>query len=137
MIAANELRIGNWVNLRMIGIETDETPHQINARCLVDISEEQGAFLNKKCYSPIPLTLAILGKMEFEKWDEDISSGIIRFTKKHSVSKDFIVYIYSNGKIEFCIDCEDFSKVLNELQYLHQLQNLYFALTGKELTYNP
>lgn len=87
-------------------------------------------------FEPIHLTPEILEACDFKKWDEDEQSGITRYTKTHSFSKDFLIYLYSGGKIEFCIDCDEFSKVLNEVYSLHHLQNLYFALTGKELTYN-
>lgn len=125
MIQANELRIGNWVTVRLIGIETEGTPQQMNANNLVDIAEEKGAFLNKKCYDAIPLAPEILEKAGFTE------DRIGRYClERLTISKDSCWW--------YSIDCTDYDgdtgTVLTEITHLHQLQNLYFALTGEELT---
>lgn len=67
-------------------------------------------------YTPIPLTPEILEKCGFEK----CSCG----GWKHGIH----ISKYDNGKLYY-------KTVI--IKYLHQLQNLYFALTGEELTFKP
>lgn len=108
MIQANELRVGNWV-------ESSGQIKQING-----INGSQNAFYD---FNGIPLTKDILLKCGFEKsggsWRRD---EVIIYT--HEI--DDLTYhtesIMSEGGIE--------------IKSLHQLQNLYYALTGKELEVN-
>jgi hypothetical protein len=79
---------------------------------------------------PIPLTPEVLEKCGFEK---DISSqfggyliNICEWEKIRIVHSKIIGWHYPlNG----------YQKPI--VNYLHQLQNLYFALTGEELIYKP
>lgn len=76
-------------------------------------------------YSPIPLTEEWLLKFGFEK-DDDVNQYWICSELNHLIyvyyekSRSCFAMIY-NGS-QFCV-----------IQYVHQLQNLYFALTGEEL----
>tara|TARA_R110000803_G_scaffold35405_8_gene76622 strand:- start:10881 stop:11252 length:372 start_codon:yes stop_codon:yes gene_type:complete len=68
---------------------------------------------------PIPLT---------EEW-------LLRF----DISDDYFYHI-DDGLLVFGIQVfpdNYYNTVLAELKYVHQLQNLYFALTGEELEYTP
>jgi hypothetical protein len=121
-IAANDLRIGNWVNIRLIGLETEGTPTQINVHHLLDIGGSSGAFLNKKCYEAIPLTPEVLLSCGFE------------------LSDDFLWYIKEGCSIQVFNDMEqlcycDFM-IDTRIKSLHELQNIIHALTGIELNYN-
>jgi hypothetical protein len=73
---------------------------------------------------PIPLTAELLEKCGFEK------DGI------YPDGKSFVFngkYYLTGTWFKVHTSCGTF-KVLNEnIEYLHQLQNLIFALTGKEL----
>ena len=104
MIKAKELRIGNW----MMGSE----PFQIEPN---DIQGEPR-------WKAIPLTEEWLLKFGFELDIED--DGCQKGKYKVSVSDEgclFFIYIgYYHEEIA-------------EFKYVHQLQNLYFALTGEEL----
>jgi len=73
--------------------------------------------------SYIPLTEEILLKCGF-RMDGDVFDDDTRFT------------VWRNAKTfdGFIADWAD--KVICEVKYLHQLQNLYFALTQTELTIN-
>lgn len=74
--------------------------------------------------SPIPLTEEWLLKFGFER-DWDIETAYPAF-------QGLKLSIFGTGKSnEF--ECNE-SEL--RIKYVHQLQNLYFALTGKELTYN-
>jgi len=69
---------------------------------------------------PIPLTEEWLLKFGFE-----IKQG--RFGNEYWGKIN--LYTSSDKKIVFCFD-----GYLKGIKYVHQLQNLYFALTGNELT---
>lgn len=110
MIHPNELRIGNWVNYPFGGHA------QIRNGLWIDDAYEAAAF-------PIPITPEILEKC-----------GIKR-TGNFSIIKWFMVgpfvFYFEDNFLYWEAD-----KSVN-VQHLHQLQNLYFALTGKELNYKP
>lgn len=133
---ATELRIGNII--------TDEFYDDFQKEIIVDSISDKGintyASDDGKPYGQhsaiiecdykfdalrgIPLTEVRLRKLGFEKRN----NGYFKLTKEH---------------IEFSIWGFDIDKmVLNtggaftpEVKYVHQLQNIYFALTGEELKY--
>jgi hypothetical protein len=66
-------------------------------------------------FEPIPLTEEWLLKFEFKRFSKDFSKkGIIIHTRKRG-------YVLR--------------KSVPDILYVHQLQNLYFALTGQELEF--
>ena len=74
---------------------------------------------------PIELTEEILLKCGFEKREDG----------------DYNLFKYSEVDIVICSDfsswkCDGINFSVNYIKYLHQLQNLYFALTNKELEIN-
>lgn len=107
-ILANELRIGNWVKYK-------KYPLKLLASEIVLI--EQGKI---KC-EPIPLTREVLEKCGFQ------ASNV----GNHIMYKNGVIIFFEKGK--WGIRCDSRCS----LNYLHQLQNLYFALTGEELDYKP
>jgi hypothetical protein len=113
MIDIHELRIGNWVN------DKNSNPKQI----------EQNDFVKEKnlAYSPISITDKILEKAGFEPMliDED-QFHLHPF--KHFQKDGFKGYLML-GKDGL------FTYTVNDRIYMHvhQVQNLYYALTGKEL----
>ena len=110
IMKANELRLGNYVNDRLGLIELG-----VNGR--IEFSD---------VYNPIPLTEEWLLKFGFEYSPDDENSwynlkyGNFNFASDYSVEFKQ-VFIYLNKTDIIC-------------NYVHQLQNLYFALTNKELT---
>jgi hypothetical protein len=116
----NELRIGNWYN--EFGIPKQITPDIIYAMYKIEKSGKVAIDV-----SPIPLTEEWLVKFGFEnskaksakKWifyasfNHHYNSGLM---KVHLTGGSVII----SGKRIFC-------------KHVHQLQNLYFALTGEEL----
>ena len=86
------------------------------------LSNESELFNTK--YFPIPLTEEWLVKLGFERNDECLELEI------NDISLVWIGYITLNFNGTYII-------LNNEIIYLHQLQNLYFALTGEELTLTP
>ena len=120
----NELRIGNFIadyedkpyHFQIESIENNHGDYWVTYRngsvnCTVDSLE------------PIPLTEEWVLKFGFK----DLGYG--EFEKgRYMLDKEYT----DKGFWEFCI----LGKALPdmEVQYVHQLQNLIFALTGEELT---
>ncbi len=69
---------------------------------------------------PIPLTEEWLLKFGFEKTWYGVEDALIELQK---TEKGYIL----------SINCNEYTEG-KEFYYVHQLQNLYFALTGEELT---
>ena len=118
-----ELRIGNYLYYRHIdGYMKEEIVKicSINNEYLLD---KENCTLGYNELKPIPLTEEVLLKCGFEK---------------NNIHKDPSMY-------EYCIDYMPYIRTIDNsktfeisfyatrIEYLHQLQNLYFALTGKEL----
>lgn len=122
MIDAKELRLGNWVKRRYFNPEPNNErfsyePCRIEVikPLVVNIVIKDKSIIGKypvEQLEPIPLDPDILGKAGFEKCS---CGGFIR--KELHISKD-------NGQIHY---------KGTDLFNLHQLQNLYFSLVGKEL----
>lgn len=119
MIAANELRIGNYVNHKSEGISrvTEIESHK-NHIGVTPLSFNNYVFMCAEI-KPIPLTPEILEKCGFvsNPYQDRYELGDFHF--------------------EYCairniVWCEKYPHI----KYLHQLQNLYFALTGEELIIN-
>jgi len=125
MITANELRIGNWVAM-------DKEFNQIRR------DDFEMANYIESTFEPIPLTPEILEKAGFEKdiymRTKDVISSI-RFTRYlNAIGIIINIKLLKNGKTLIMFSgCEKRLIDPNYIKHLHQLQNLYFALTGEEL----
>ena len=108
---AEELRIGNWI--RYAGQEIELTRQKFKLSVFTLGLDE--------LHEPIPLT---------KEW-------LIRFGFEYNYSFDlysksgFDIQLLENG-IEFYIG--EYGSYFTWIECIHQLQNLYFALTGQELT---
>lgn len=112
MIKANELRLGNWVDLF-----DSETGH--------NFVQATYSLLNAENFiDPIPLTPEILERCGFN-FDE-VQMNIPGHDYEFVFDKDGLKYGY-HGEDGFIRETRQ------PMLYLHQLQNLYFALTGEEL----
>lgn len=125
MINLNELRIGNIVLYKQ---DNDELPvlkidGDSKTVCL-DLLLGLNIELNEQDIDPIPITTEWLETFGFK------------------YSKTF--KCYSKGfEILFCMEGDEYwlceqdagklQKIGKSFKYVHQLQNLYFALTGEEL----
>lgn len=127
---ANELRIYNYV-LAEVGLPSLNI-HCILANDIVDISK---GFVN---VSPIPLTEEWLLKFGFD----NIDTTNIYVKSMHKIGaeklKSLAVYIdennYTVAIVDYYTGVEKTDLLHLDYKYVHQLQNLYFALTGEELT---
>lgn len=117
---ANELRIGNWVEQPNDGVT--RVTAILND---LQIKTETG-YIDKYC-RPIPLTEEWLLKFGFT-YDEV-------FGWSFSDEKIYFIlnYYQPNNRVVLETDEESVITVPQDISYVHQLQNLYFALTGQEL----
>ena len=119
---AQELRVGNillYGNKRVIvsGIELD-----VNSFNYVISCSDRTAY-NLYQLKPIPLTEQWLIKLGFEKhFNGYFCERDYLLLKQHKLENKWFAWINKVGDI----DCTRINSV-------HQLQNLYFALTGQEL----
>ena len=120
---ATELRLGNWVEQPNDGVT--RVTAVLND---LQIKTETG-YIDKYC-RPIPLTEEWLLKFGFTY---DKSFG-------WSFSDEKIYFILSyyqpSNRVVLETDEESVINVPQDISYVHQLQNLYFALTGEELELN-
>lgn len=138
-MTSNELRIGNLV----YPIELwDGEPYSVTAENLsesiyesVDVNHEKRLvhILNGQI-APIPLTEEWLLTLGFEKIErenyksrkwylrEDIPHAIRFNLQKATIGGQQVMSAHKN---DACVQ---------HIQYVHQLQNLYFALSGEEIT---
>lgn len=79
--------------------------------------------------SPIKLTEEWLKNFEFKYMGNTVSD--YKSFQKDELSGNLSVYIMKEG-VSIWIET-----LRIDLKYVHQLQNLYFALTGKELELKP
>lgn len=118
---ANELRIGNYVQSRIeVGQKWD---------IIVSANDLIG---NYKLFEPIPLTEDWLVKFGFRITDSE-SNLNLTYAKKDG----FCINTYQEEKVGYWWLGFYHNNKNKHIQYVHQLQNLYFALTNEELTLNP
>jgi hypothetical protein len=117
---ANELRIGNWVDWNgELGVISQLLELEVAFKC--------GESDLYESLQPIPLTEEWLLKFGFEM----INSSPINY--KIYCLKDITFNVIKDSNIKL------YNKIVYSEQYkliesVNQLQNLYFALTGEELT---
>lgn len=120
MIKANELRIGNYLNI--FKVETvGFNPVRIDEPRLFALINGQ-----EQTYYPIPLTpeIFIHAGFSYKKMPFDGTMGFCKEGDQYFIG-------FANDKAGWNFHNPHFD--LN-IGFVHQLQNLYFALTGEELT---
>ncbi len=120
-IKAGELRVGNWVKT-MDGINQIDG---IGEYVLIDKYAESFDSL-----SGVELSEQVLLKCGFEK----TKSGYYNNGKGNNLFVDFENKYLRMGVGTSGLDCMFYIVSVN-IKHLHQLQNLYFALTGKEIEF--
>jgi len=123
---SQEVRLGNYYFYHIVD-KYDERG-EYDEVCQID-AEDFRILENFDCpeYKPIPLTEEWLLKFGFEKFiGNNILWGLA----------DFCVGWYGNKFATWIIRMQQENNEMNfhsQIKYVHQLQNLYFALTGEEL----
>lgn len=124
IMEASELRMNNWVYIQ-----------QYKENKQIGVVYENGSFVTKnnehsfssiECATPIPLTEEWLRKAGFFKGKDDYFGTEPIFTQ--------VICIYSHGENVFSLYRYNDAHVY--VEYVHQLQNLYHALTGEELNFD-
>lgn len=131
MIDARELRIGNLVNGITLGKKIPvvvEGIHKNGINPHVDSLGELDVDWYFDRIEPIPLSPEILEKCGFEENN---------FHSDHWYHVELGPHIIEYDDGTYILEAVSGASVSNCFKYLHQLQNLYFALTGQELNYNP
>ena len=121
---ANELRIGNYIQDR-----------KGNEAIVEEISKDSfkaySGCISYLPFEPILLTGDWLLKFGFYN-DLDSWFYSLDFDKKMETFK--IAPIYSNNNHSGMFKVLNCQSLIKKTQYVHQLQNLFFAFTGEELT---
>lgn len=135
MIKASELRIGNYLYGK------DKEPFKVDGNDL----KVWDFWKDEVDGVPIPLTEEILLKIKYIKFKVLLEDDFKENTGglEQSIVKEYL--LPNEVSLEYFVNIGDFDVLYkglfidyydkNEI-YLHQLQNLYFVLTGKELEIN-
>lgn len=121
---AAELRIGNLVQSKINGLSIVE---QLGSS--LNLNYVGGRSLNgqywENSYLPIQLTEEWLIKLGFEKTDNKFKLDNFRFHVEKPCNYDGFIF------------CENYRVITDKIHHVHQLQNLFWILTGEELKLKP
>lgn len=133
MVQSNELRIGNWLIK-----DDDGLPERVSI-----IYPTRVKFLGfdhatgLEGVSPIPLTTQWLERAGFEYYKKQLGNTDV-FYEDYRMQNLIVIIKDTFIEIEYVrngLDINERTHIVNHIQYVHQLQNLYFALTGHELEF--
>lgn len=143
MITPQELRIGNWLmyGIKPVQVQYIDPEREIidmGLKCSIGVAEyvdkhhiaTNGRWLNH--FEPIPITPEVLVNCGFKK---TLGIDAIYFIDNigwDSINGITIRVLYRNEINRRCTDWSHY----DHIEHLHQLQNLFFALTGEELNYS-
>lgn len=139
MIKANELRIGNWILIngahygKVVSIEESRFATYNPCNRYTDGTTGDYWRYDTDYVNPIPLTPEILESCGFKKEFDNVYSNKQKVKDSDLYTLPFALFYHKNQ----CYHTSDFSRRNNfkPFRYLHQLQNLYFWLTGEELEF--
>ena len=130
-----ELRIGNYIYKKIHKKDTSlEVIEVLSINSSFDVLDVKniGGYITEQCplkdFEPIPLTEEWLLKFGFTRHHADYSNEVI-YIKNIPDNNEFEWGAYPN---ELGSGIQIKNRKL--LKYVHQLQGLYFYLTGEELT---
>lgn len=120
-IKKSELRIGNWIEAE--NHNRQKVIIQVDDGFCIDFAQRNNS-------NPIPLTEEWLIKFGFEEYI-DFGRKTGNFDKvplcgfTYSINTNKVMIMHKGNNISHWLDIQ--------IKYVHQLQNLYFSLTGEEL----
>ena len=120
MIKANELRINNYVYI-------NENIKQVDVIDYNQVIATESGLIELKYIKPIPLTEEWLLKFGFGI-DKDYDDTFF-----NNIALEQAVILYNTKYKLFTLETDRGDEIQIECEYVHQLQNLYFALTNEEL----
>ena len=123
---AEDLRIGNYIHKSLKSGNGRTVVCNVMVYDITKIYDRTGYFI----YEPIPLTEEWLLRLGFVKKDNPNN------TPSWIWKKDGEVWFYQTWIGRDIFIKNFFPTNQKQINYVHQLQNLYFALTGEELTTN-
>ena len=138
---AQELRIGNYVDYFGKITQIDGIKRCSDGSFAVEICEKRPsgcswceyAPIETPSLKPIPLTEEWLLNFGFEL---EADEGDIKYFMNNRINRNYGVKLYDNEELyiyhEYPMSCE--YTILQEINHVHQLQNLYWCLCGEELT---
>jgi hypothetical protein len=140
-IKASELRVGNWVQVSSGVLRLQvESIHENGINVWASIEYGHTAVIDPDYgynnLGPIPLSPEILEKCGFEKSGELNNTRYWRREPYVSFSFGDYAYYRDDYRANPNLKVDNQTIYPERLIYLHQLQNLYFALTGEELRVN-
>ena len=129
---AEELRIGNLVyyngNKNEIGVVTG-MQSTATKQCYIYLNNRVNNTLDLDLIKKIPLTEEWLLKFGFEynNYPDSLTLNVLSFgsLNAYSISKDLTIGLSTQSRYMFGT---------TKIKHVHELQNLYFALTNNELT---
>jgi hypothetical protein len=127
---ASEVRIGNLVKYDKRVFEIDVIAHVFPT---LNTAEFGIGVVDWNNIEPIPITEEWLFKFGFHLRD-GFSNTFKLDVEKHQYDCSKITYSEKEGLLRFSNGKEKGTTLIPHIKYVHQLQNLYFALTGEELT---
>lgn len=142
MIKANELRIGNWVaipecaiHVQVLGVCPEK--YRIDNKN-VDV-DDCDVWFEPSSFEPIPITEKILISAGFIK--NENGKLTISVLQENETDRKELIYGYNVMFLcEWDLEnneqddlCTIWNRALCKEIYVHELQNLYFSLTKKEL----
>ena len=137
---SNELRIGNWIKhdmfdkpMQVIGINIDDDRPRVGLKNKLILCGGE--------WKPIPLTEEWLLKFGFEAFkkfkpgtlEKTEETEFITFIPRLGMALYYSKYPWEN-EYHYAVLKNMTKEHIAILKYVHQLQNLYFALTGEEIT---
>ena len=133
-LSSQELRIGNFVQYGGVINKVYLISHNYFQ---VESTDIPTFTANKnRAAEPIPLTEEWLLRFGFHLRD-GFSNTFKLNVEKHQYDCSEITYSEKEGLLRFSNGQEKGATLIPYINYVHQLQNLYFALTGEELTLKP
>lgn len=123
MIKANELRTGNLVLFNGKVVKISEVGR---LTIEVEINELKYLYCKIEDLKPIPLTEEWLLKFGWGKGEYDTE-----YVDNVSLKQECLSY--NVGAKMFCIETNGDIMEIKHIRYVHQLQNIFYCLTGQEL----